>query len=57
MTGNKLISVAFVGVMVGRQVNRVKKVTQKTEEKTQGVVPGPTEKELLADVLVVLQKK
>ena len=52
-----LMLVAFVWVMLVRQVNRIKQATQKPQEKTSVVDPGPSEKELLADILVVLQKK
>mgnify|MGYP004078373999 FL=1 len=52
-----LMLVAFVWVMLVRQVNRIKQVTQKPQEKMHAVDLGPSEKELLADILVVLQKK
>ena len=52
-----LILVAFVWSILVRQVNRIKQATQKPQEKTHVVDPGPSEKELLADILVVLQKK
>lgn len=49
--------VAFVWFILVRQVNRIKQATQKLQEKTHAVDPGPSEKELLADILVVLSKK
>ena len=52
-----LMLVAFVWVMLVRQVNRIKQATQKPQEKTHAVDLGPSEKELLADILVLLQKK
>ena len=52
-----LMLVAFVWVMLVRQVNRIKQATQKPQEKTHAVDPGPSKKELLADILVVLKKK
>ena len=52
-----LMLVAFVWVMLVRQVNRIKQAMQKPQEKTHVVDLGPSEKELLADILVVLQKK
>ena len=52
-----LMLVAFVWVMLVRQVNRIKQATQKPQEKTHAVDLGPSEKELLADILAVLQKK
>ena len=52
-----LMLVAFVWVMLVRQVNRIKQATQKPQEKMHAIDLGPSEKELLADILVVLQKK
>ena len=52
-----LILVAFVWFILVRQVNRIKQATQKPQEKTYAVDRGPSEKEFLADFLVVLQKK
>ena len=52
-----LILVTFVWFILVRQVNRIKQATQKPQEKTHAVDPGPSEKELLADILAVLQKK
>ena len=49
-----LMLVAFVWVMLVRQVNRIKQATQKPQEKTHAVDLGPSEKELLVDILVVL---
>ena len=52
-----LMLVAFVWVILVRQVNRIKQATQKPQKKTHAVDLGPSENELLADILVVLQKK
>ena len=52
-----LMLVELVWFMLVRQVNRIKQATQKPQEKTHAVDPGPSEKELLADILAVLQKK
>jgi len=49
--------IAFVVFMLVRMVNKVKDAATKEEEPAAPAVdPGPTEKELLADILKALQK-
>ncbi len=49
--------IAFVVFMLVRQVNKIKEATKKEEEAAAPAPdPGPTEKELLADILAALKK-
>ena len=48
--------IAFVVFMMVRQVNKIKEATKKEEEAAPAADPGPTEKDLLADILAALKK-
>jgi len=48
--------IAFVVFMLVRQVNKIKEATAKEEEAAPAADPGPSEKDLLAEILVALKK-
>ncbi|MEM6308222.1 MAG: MscL family protein, partial [Pseudomonadota bacterium] len=49
--------IAFVVFMLVRQVNKIKDMAQKEEEAAAPAAdPGPSEKDLLADILAALKK-
>ena len=49
--------IAFVVFMLVRQVNKIKEATAKKEEEAAPAAdPGPSEKDLLADILAALKK-
>ena len=48
--------IAFVVFMLVRQVNKMKEAAKKEEEAAPAPDPGPSEKDLLADILVALKK-
>ncbi len=48
--------IAFVVFMLVRYVNKVKEASAKEEEAAPAADPGPSEKDLLADILAALKK-
>ncbi len=48
--------IAFVVFMLVKQVNKVKDATAKAEEAVEEAPAGPTQEELLADILAALKK-
>jgi len=48
--------IAFVVFMLVKQVNKVKEATAKEEEAVEEAPAGPTQEELLAEILVTLKK-
>ncbi len=48
--------IAFVVFMLVRQVNKIKEANAKKEEAEAPADPGPSEKDLLADILAALKK-
>lgn len=57
MAALNFLIIAFVVFMLVRAVNKIKDATAKQEEEAEAAPAGPTDNELLAEILKTLQKK